>query len=473
MNLLTTLLSHQITAVEKLSKIKVSALYMEPGTGKTRTILELVIPRMKKGKITKVLWLCPCSVKKSLEIDLRKHIDDISFIEIYGIESISASSRIYMELVEFVEAHDVYLVVDESNLVKNWTALRTHRIIELSQKCTYKSILNGTPVSRNEADLFAQWFILDWRILGYKSYYTFARNHLEYDDYGNIKSVLNTEHLTKKIAPYTYQVKKSECMDLPEKEYYQSVFFIDEDHREHMSEVGRALLHHVDEYKSETIYRFLTGLQLVVSGYKLELKPSKVVNEDGEMVPHVSFSNKKRYYTDIYENPRICRLLKLLDDYEYDEKFIIYAKYTDEINEILHVLTKKYGDGAAVKFNGDVSLKKRNENIGKFMNEARFMVANKQCAGYGLNLQHASKIIFYSNDWDWATREQAEDRVHRIGQTETVEIIDIVALGTIDQRIKRNLDKKTDIVDSLKGEINKWKDDLLLERNVKEQVDNK
>lgn len=70
-----------------------------------------------------------------------------------------------------VQSHKVYLIVDESSLVKNHAALRTIHIQQLAENCQYKLILNGTPISRNESDLYSQWMILDWRILGYRSYY--------------------------------------------------------------------------------------------------------------------------------------------------------------------------------------------------------------------------------------------------------------------------------------------------------------
>ena len=93
-----------------------------------------------------------------------------------------------------------------------------------------------------------------------------------------------------------------------------------------------------------------------------------------------------------------------------------------EINNIVYLLNKK--GYSAIAYNGELSQKKRQDNIDKFEQEVQFLVANKTCAGYGLNLQFCSYIIFYSNDYDFGTRAQAEDRVHRIGQNKNVHIID-------------------------------------------------
>ena len=206
MEITTILYDYQREAVEKLLHVKVAALYMEMGTGKTRTALELIQRRLKSGKVRKVLWLCPYSVQRDLPELISEHAENFeSEIRIAGIESLSSSIRIYTDLMKYVQSEPTYLVIDESLLVKNPFAYRTQRIIEISKKCCYKLILNGTPISRNESDLFAQWFILDWRILGYQSYYSFAANHLEMDSErpGRVRRVLNKNYLARKISPYT------------------------------------------------------------------------------------------------------------------------------------------------------------------------------------------------------------------------------------------------------------------------------
>ena len=448
MRLMTALLPYQAEAVEKLIKIKVGALYMEQGTGKTRTTLSLIEPRLSAKKVDVVLWLCPCSVKRNLKEDLLYHCGQMpDEVIIKGIESLSSSDRLYLMLLRLVETHNVFLVVDESNLVKNKLAIRTERIIELSKRCKYKLILNGTPISKNEADLFAQWYILDWRILGYQSHYSFAANHLEYwtvklpngkeiVDHGRIKRVLNVDYLTEKIAPYTYQIKKSDCLKLPEKKYYRRNFYITEDQCKAYDDVKSRYLLNIDEMKSETIYKFFAALQHVVSGRNVLAEP------DERMKTAPAFQNPK-------DNPRITALMKEVND--TDGKAIIFCKYQSEIDDILSLLPD------AVEFTGKLSQKRRQENREAFRHGARFLVANKVCGAYGLNLQFCHKIIFYNNDFDLATRLQAEDRVHRIGQKYTVEIVDICAIGTIDDFIIDCLNRKENLAEAFKREVDRAK----------------
>ena len=119
----------------------------------------------------------------------------------------------------------------------------------------------------------------------------------------------------------------------------------------------------------------------------------------------------------------------------------------------------------------DCHTKEREEE--KAAANAQYFVANKVCAGYGLNLQFCSKVIFYSNDWSFATRSQAEDRVHRIGQEHGVDVFDICTINTLDVRILKCLDKKECLVDRFKKDIEKikTKQDLKKWVNLKEGSD--
>ena len=453
MRLLTELYDYQQKAVEKLRKIKVGALYMEQGTGKTRTTLELVKVRIEKKKVDVILWLCPCSVKKNLREDIVYHCGDMpNEIIIKGIESLSSSDRLYLQLLDLVEKYSVYLIVDESNLVKNKKAIRTERIIRLSSQCQYKIILNGTPVSRNEADMFAQWYILDWRILGYKSFYSFAANHLEYREIkmpdgsrvttNKVTNVLNVDYLAEKIAPYTYQILKSDCLELPKKHYYTSYFFMTREQEKIYANVRYEYLLNVDEIREDTIYKLFTALQHVVSGRNVTSFP--IFRMETEPI-----------FDHYMENPRMRALKGIVEDMA-DEKCIIFAKYQQEIDDICDML--KNMDLSCVMFTGKVSQKKRQENRAAFRDNVQFLVANKMCGAYGLNLQFCHNVIYYSNDFDLATRMQSEDRVHRIGQNNDVNIYDIYCPRTIDELIVDCLYKKERLVDRFKAEIGKVKD---------------
>lgn len=429
----TELYPYQEEAVAKLLPLRIGALYMEMGTGKTRVALEMIAQRVKKQKVDQVLWLCPCTVKN----DIRKNISENcsgweSLIRIEGIESLSQSDRLYLSLLKYVTPKTM-VIVDESNLVKNFFRIRTKRITEIGKTARYRLILNGTPVSRNEADLYAQWYFLDRRIFGYRTFWSFAANHLEKDEYGRYRRVLNVGYLTEKIKPYSFMKKKDEVLSLPRKHVYRSRFELSEEQNKHYNRVADDMLMQVDEADESTIYRTFTALQLVTSGRRVTqtVKPLK----------------SEPFYKDPYDNPRIKCLLDILPK----EKTIIWVKFKHEADEIAQVLPA----GSSSIFTGQVNLKQRMKNLERFRTdpECLYLIANKVCGGYGLNLQFCHKAIYYNNDFNYATRAQSEDRIHRIGQEYEVEIDDILSDGRIDERIVDCLDRKENLSEQFKRKL--------------------
>lgn len=435
MNLNNELMPHQKTGVEKLIRLKVGALFMEQGTGKTITTLEMARIRYESGKIDSVIWLCPCSAKGNIKAEILKHCpaELCRIFTICGIETMSTSIRAISYLLSLADSHKCFLVVDESLLIKNPKAYRTEHILKIAAKCPYRIILNGTPVSRNEADLFSQFFLLDWRILGYKSYWSFSANHLEFDDYGRLRRVLNTDYLAEKIAPYTYQVKKEECISIPAKSYSSHGFSLTSRQDAEYNRVADVLLEQVDEWKSETIYRLFSGLQAVISGKRL------VFNKNG------SHFETFEMFNDPHDNPRIQILLNIIPN---NEKAIIFCRYESEISQLCSILD------SSVRFDGTIPVRKREAALKEFASGKQYLIANRTCAGFSLNLQFCHNIIYLSNDWDLGTRLQSEDRVHRFGQEYPVTITDIFAWDTIDEKILNCLSSKEHLLDSLKTEIN-------------------
>lgn len=445
MKLKNELFPHQKQIIEKLKKVKVGAIFAEQGTGKTITAMELCRIRMEAGKVDEIIWLCPCSAKQNIKEEIIKQAPAgmLGHVTICGIETLSSSIRVNSYLMGLVENRRCYLIVDESLLVKNPRAYRTKNIDRLSEKCQYKLILNGTPISRNEADMYAQFHILDWRILGYKSYWSFAANHIEYDPNvpNKIRRCLNTDVLAEKVAPFTVEIKKKDCISLPEKKYTSRAFRLTAEQDEHYDYISQVLLEDVDEMKPETIYRLFSGLQAVISGFRVSFRRG----EDGyEHIVTNPFFEKPE------NNPR---MKVLMDDINDTEQNIIFCNYRREIDDLCTVLEEKYGMDEVTRFDGTMNMKKRDAGLQKFKGGAKFLVANRGCAGYSLNLQFCRNITYFSNGWDLATRLQSEDRVHRIGQGKEVWITDIYAADTLDERILRCLYRKESLLDSIREEI--------------------
>ena len=158
------------------------------------------------------------------------------------------------------------------------------------------------------------------------------------------------------------------------------------------------------------------------------------------------------------KNNRIKELTTLLE--EIDGKVIIWANYRHDIRTITKELEKIYGKAAVANLYGDTPVSDRDQIISDFQDTQaplRYLVANPKTGGYGLTLTASHTVIYYSNNYDLEIRLQSEDRVHRIGQKSKVTYIDLIAEGTVDERIVKSLRSKINIATEVLGEdLKKW-----------------
>ena len=134
-------------------------------------------------------------------------------------------------------------------------------------------------------------------------------------------------------------------------------------------------------------------------------------------------------------------------------KSIIWSRFRYDVKRITKELNDVYGPGSAVDYFGDTSDEARVEAVERFQNgDAKFFVGNPQTGGFGLTLTSAQNVISFSNSFDLAVRMQSEDRAHRIGQRNTVTYVDLIAEGTIDEKIVKALRGKMDIASQVMGE---------------------
>ena len=150
---------------------------------------------------------------------------------------------------------------------------------------------------------------------------------------------------------------------------------------------------------------------------------------------------------------RIGELMAALE--ETSGKVIIWANYRRDIENIRLSLQKEYGMTSVATYYGDTEDEDREKAVEDFQNpdsEMRFFVGNPSTGGYGLTLTAAHTMIYYSNSFDLEKRLQSEDRAHRIGQTKNVTYIDLIAVGTVDEKIVKALRDKINIATQVMGE---------------------
>ena len=150
-------------------------------------------------------------------------------------------------------------------------------------------------------------------------------------------------------------------------------------------------------------------------------------------------------------------LLSILE--EVSGKVIIWANYRHDIMAIELELARVYGPKTVATYFGDTDGEERQNIVDRFQetDELRFFVGQPRTGGYGLTLTAASTVIYYSNSYDLEVRLQSEDRAHRIGQSNAVTYIDIIAQKTVDEKIVSALRRKINIATQvLEEDWKKW-----------------
>ena len=474
----TPLLPHQAQAVAKLLPTRIGALFMDMGTGKSRTTLELAALRQRKWD--RLFWFVPCALKETIAHEIKKH-SDVSDAQIalwgeqvrddrlplaarfhiIGIETMSASNRTVLAYAAIVTEQS-FVVVDESSYIKGHDSLRTQRITELSQVARYRLILTGTPFSNGIADLYAQMAFLSKSILGYASFYSFAANHLEFEMRRDILGVLrrtnhvirahNVAYLAAKIAPYVYQVQKAECLDLPDKLYETRYFAMSAEQRAAYEQAKEEILSmEVDDWSSIVIFRLFTALQSIVCGFWTRTDP-------------ITGQQERRTFA----HRRIATLLDVVDAIPDGEKIIIWTKYQYAIAEIRAALQLRDGAASIAEFHGAIAQKLRYQELRRWQEgDARYLLATQSTGGHGLTLNEAAYAIFYADGYKYSERVQAEDRQHRMGQMRQPTYISLCCEYSIDERIRSALERKENALRSFQRQVQKYRNAGLKNMAVK------
>lgn len=374
----------QRAAVAKFRNSKVAALFMACGTGKTQCATAIV---NTIGRLDLLVWFCPCRCKENTLEELRKcglryepHI--------YGIESMSASPAAFAEVRALLQGADpgrACIVLDESLTIKNMQSKRTRRILELGDLAEYKLILNGTPVTKNVMDIYAQMQFLSPLVLSC-SLTEFKERYCVYSLVKMGDRVIekqegaaNLPHLLSLIGPYTYTCSLS--LDVG-KEYYTHEVCLSP---EEMAEYRQRKTELAEEYGAGNMGAVLAKLLHCYC-----LSPAKL--------------------RALHALLRDSRGRDLSADTIVFCRFVVSAGEVQRRYPKLKVLT--YGKGSI-----------------------------------GLNLQQYCRIIYFDKTWDYAFREQSEARIHRTGQTRACEYHDISTNTGIDRLIDKCIAAKQDLLD--------------------------
>ncbi len=242
---------------------------------------------------------------------------------------------------------------------------------------------------------------------------------------------MKLEELFHKITPYTYRKRKIDVLkDLPDKIYNRVVV----------------------EMTAEQLSTY----------NKIEEGVANEIFSQSEMssVNALTIMLRLRQYTSLIKLESTAELTRRL--LEEDEKVVI----VDMFKPPLIQLFEKIGKDVAVLHTGDQDDVERNNAKKDFQDpngRAKVFIASVATTKYGLTLTAASKLFMTSLPFSVGEYDQVSDRLHRIGQKDTVFIYPIIVKDSIDEHIFNMIEKK-------RTEITKVMDNEDYKSNVEESV---
>tara|TARA_R110002167_G_scaffold7438_5_gene35353 strand:+ start:5683 stop:7164 length:1482 start_codon:yes stop_codon:yes gene_type:complete len=474
---------HQLEALEKSWDLPYFAFFMDMGTGKSKVLIDNMCLLYDRGLIDSALIIAPKGVYRNWERkEIPEHLPDhvkadiVTWSpsttkkkqkELQTLKEPSDNLKIFLMNVEalstkkgktaaenFLVIKNSLLTVDESTTIKSQKASRTKNLIKLSKLAPYRRILTGSPVTKSPLDLFSQCEFLNAESLGHSSFWTFqnryakmVRRNMGGHSFNMITGYQNLDELNQLILPFSFRVRKEDCLDLPDKVYIKRTVELTTEQGTLYQQIKKKALAVIENDPTLQDDLFETTLQQVTPSKKHFITAQTVLTQLLRLQQVCSGCVRTEDGVDIkIPTNKLPELMNVLQ--ETDGKVIIWANFTADLKLIQENIAKTYGENTVELFYGATEGEERQNIVERFQDpnsSLRFFVGQPRTGGYGLTLTQAKTVIYYSNGYDLEVRLQSEDRAHRIGQTNKVTYIDIVTENTIDEKILKALRNKINI----------------------------
>jgi SNF2 family DNA or RNA helicase len=334
------------------------------------------------------------------------------------------------------------IICDESQEIKNYRSNRWEAVQRLAPYSSHRALATGTPIAKDLQDEWAQLRWLDESIIGIRYVTTFRSHYCVMGGFEN-KQVIGHQNLDKfkaLTAPYVFRATKEEIGILP-KRYNTWGYDLTAAQKKAIREIKRDLESELDSGQIVSVANATVALgkiQQIASGFSLQ--------EDGEAIQIIPETS----------NPKLAAMCDWLSstwvEGERFPKAIIWTHFREEAEQVAQRLARE--GRSFVRDRGSDA--QRAEAVRSFLDPegAEIFEANPQSAGTGLNLQGlCSRALYYSNSFRAIDRWQSEDRIHRIGTKSNVIYTDLIAPGSLDAYILRNLRQKKGLSDLVLGDI--------------------
>lgn len=419
----------------------------EMGLGKTvQTIAFLLSEQNKKSII-----ITPTSLIYNWKDEIEKFAPTLKVFIAHG-------DKVKKQIIDNLEQYDVilttygtlrnnidryrdiefyYCIIDEAQNIKNPAAEVTKVVKEIQARVRFA--LTGTPLENNLTEL---WSLFDFIMPGY----LYSKEIFDKKFGANGDSKL--EDLRLLIKPFILRRTKKEVMkELPDKIEHTMLVQMTASQKSIYNNYIKDIRSKIKNNSKGDIqvFSYLTKLRQIC------LDPSLVLED------YKGGSGKLEVVTELVE--------ECIDN---GGKLLLFSQFTSALKKIGETLEERKIEFFSL--DGATPPKERIRLVNEFNNsdKVKVFLISLKAGGTGLNLTSANLVIHFDPWWNPAVEDQATDRAHRIGQRNVVEVIKLVAKGTIEEKIISLQENKKELIDNvITGEL---KDSNMLHKLSMEEL---
>jgi SWI/SNF-related matrix-associated actin-dependent regulator 1 of chromatin subfamily A len=336
-------------------------------------------------------------------------------------------------LKELLAFKPAIIIADECHYFKSNATKRTKAVKLLAKPVPHFIALSGTPIVNRPIEIYNALAIINSSVI--PSFMEYAKKFCgaHHNGFGwDFNGASNTEELHK-ILTETIMIRRKKAdvlKDLPDK----------------IHSFVPMTLSNQQEYDS---------IESDVIGFLRNTKGDQAADtaSNAEVVVQIEMLKQAAV------RGKLNAVVSWVEDFlESDEKLVLFATHKFVIDKLMERFA-----GLAVKIAGGTSMEDRNKAVEHFQTnpKVKLFIGNIKAAGVGLTLTAASNVGMIEYPWTPGDLKQAEDRCHRIGQKNTVNVYHLVVPGTIEEEIAELLDKKTKVLNAVLDGVETHQESLL------------
>jgi superfamily II DNA or RNA helicase len=406
------------------------------GLGKTvQAIAAAELLRRRRG-IERVLVVAPASVKYQWKTEIEKFCDlPVQVIDgslphrrqLYArpaFFNLSSYELVLKDLEEIHRLHPDLVILDEAQRIRNWATATARKVKQL--KSRYAFVLTGTPLENKLEELYSVVEFVDGRRLG--PAFRFLKEHRVEDENGKLLGYRGLERIHRQLQPILIRRTRKEVLpELPKR--------TDQIFRVPMTEEQSAPYWEQHEILARLMHKWQKQKWLS----EIDLRRITCCIQNMRMLCNSTFlfDKETNFSPKLKEFREIVRELAI----EENRKVVVFSEYERMTYLAGAELTKLKIDW--VSLHGGVPAHKRGDLMARFRADPACKVfLSTDAGGVGLNLQAASAVINFEPPWNPARLEQRIGRVHRMGQTQPVQVVHLLTENSIEERVWQTMQLK-------------------------------